>query len=308
MATARQSARYIPSQPSIADQILAELKEKSPIPTREEEREQAKRLECLATKRDLYFVGRVIPFHTQFQQDVRELEDTLWKSLDQSTGGQHPETPIGCFQYNSHAAKSARIQVYHTLQDISQAYQMMTFLRRRIAEEQDETVAKNLTEYECHKKVLLGAVRKLQEDKVHRSVVIYNNRAFWKSLGYSFYKSKGKDRSPALMPLERESPRRVALKKAVLPLEDEGIEDLVGKGSVPDEIAAEFRKRHMAYLEALCQFTEPHFPMAVLKSKEYKGQGLPFVDIVQEATLGLRNAGMRFNWRADVKFCSYGIW
>lgn len=43
-------------------------------------------------------------------------------------------------------------------------------------------------------------------------------------------------------------------------------------------------------------------------AKRYQGQGLEFLDLIQEGNIGLMKAVERFDWRLGFKFSTYGIW
>ena len=47
---------------------------------------------------------------------------------------------------------------------------------------------------------------------------------------------------------------------------------------------------------------ESNLRLVVSIAKQYRGQGVPFLDLIQEGVLGLNRAVEKFDWRRDLKF------
>ena len=113
------------------------------------------------------------------------------------------------------------------------------------------------------------------------------------------------------------APEKRTRRKAALNLEPEGTTDglqlfLKGIGKVrllTAQEEVELSKRiERGSFEAKQRMVESNLRLVVSIAKHYRNQGLPFLDLIQEGTLGLVRATEKYDYRRGFKFSTYATW
>jgi RNA polymerase primary sigma factor len=101
-----------------------------------------------------------------------------------------------------------------------------------------------------------------------------------------------------------EAPREVSTDALQLFLKDIGKVDLLTAAQEVELAKRIERGNHGAKQEMV----EANLRLVVSIAKKYRNQGLPFLDLIQEGTIGLVRAAEKFDYRKGFKFSTYATW
>jgi len=79
-------------------------------------------------------------------------------------------------------------------------------------------------------------------------------------------------------------------------------------GDVSDEETIELEELAEAGLEARARLIRANTRLVISIAKRYRGQGVPFLDLIQEGNLGLLKAVEKFDYHRGNKFATYATW
>ena len=113
---------------------------------------------------------------------------------------------------------------------------------------------------------------------------------------------------PGLDEIEAEEPEPFELEITTdslqLFLKDIGKVDLL-TAAQEVELAKRIERGDHAAKQAM---VEANLRLVVSIAKRYRNQGLPFLDLIQEGTIGLVRAAEKFDYRKGFKFSTYATW
>jgi RNA polymerase primary sigma factor len=111
-------------------------------------------------------------------------------------------------------------------------------------------------------------------------------------------------RSSTAARVAREEPREASTDALQLFLKDIGKIDLLTAAQEVELAKRIERGDHGAKQEMV----EANLRLVVSIAKRYRNQGLPFLDLIQEGTIGLVRAAEKFDHRKGFKFSTYATW
>jgi RNA polymerase primary sigma factor len=111
-------------------------------------------------------------------------------------------------------------------------------------------------------------------------------------------------RSSTAARVAREEPREASTDALQLFLKDIGKIDLLTAAQEVELAKRIERGDHVAKQEMV----EANLRLVVSIAKRYRNQGLPFLDLIQEGTIGLVRAAEKFDHRKGFKFSTYATW
>ena len=86
------------------------------------------------------------------------------------------------------------------------------------------------------------------------------------------------------------------------------LETDVEKQKLSDRAKAELFRLVADGEAAKQELTQANSRLVISMAKRYLGQGVPFLDLIQEGNLGLMRAVEKFDWRRGNKFSTYATW
>jgi len=109
---------------------------------------------------------------------------------------------------------------------------------------------------------------------------------------------------PSPAPAPAAAPQETTTDALQLFLREAGRHQLL---TAPQEVELA-KKIERGDLHAKQHMIQSNLRLVVSIAKNYRNQGLPFLDLIQEGTLGLIRAVEKFDWRRGFKFSTYATW